>query len=146
MLSLLKDNPKLVEQLRDAMEHFDIEAKLNKSIVFTYAITIAFKKYDRQFISDLTNALQSKFNVMGFSMNHDAQNEKIINLQYLNQSFLYYIPYMVLYFLLFLYIYISVRKIEFVKSKWGLAFAAVSQVRILVFYLRLNAQNGSFTK
>ena len=30
--------------------------------------------------------------------------------------------------LLFIYIYISVRKIEFVKSKWGLAFAAVTQI------------------
>lgn len=124
MLSLLKDNPSLVKSLKESLEFDTVDARINKSIVFTYAITIAFKKYDREFIDELKGSLQSKFSVF----NELAEDERIINLQYTNQSLMYYIPYLALYILLFLYIYISVRKIEFVKSKWGLAFAAVTQV------------------
>lgn len=124
MLSLLKDSPSLVKSLKASLEFDTVDARINKSIVFTYAITIAFKKYDREFIDELKDSLQSKFSVF----NGLAEDESIINLQYTNQSLMYYIPYLALYILLFLYIYISVRKIEFVKSKWGLAFAAVTQV------------------
>lgn len=124
ILSLLKDNPNLVKSLKKSQQFESIDARINKSIVFTYAITIAFKKYDRPFIEELKTSLRSKFSLF----NEFVEDESIINLQYTNQSLMYYIPYLVLYILLFLYIYISVRKIEFVKSKWGLAFAAVSQV------------------
>jgi len=126
MLSLLKDNTKVAESLANDAQ---ISARLNRSVVFTYAITIAFRKYDREFIEKLNAGLQAKF-THGEQAGASAAtgDTKITNLQYTNQSFLYYIPYLVLYFLLFLYIYISVRKIELVKSKWGLAFAAVAQV------------------
>jgi len=129
MLSLLKDNTKLADRVANDEQ---TKAKLNRSVVFTYAITIAFKKYDRVFIDKLNEGLQSRFgHRTGEAKNSKTTDDmKIVNLQYLNQSFLYYIPYLVLYFLLFLYIYISVRKIELVKSKWGLAFAAVIQVTI----------------
>lgn len=107
------------------------------SIVVTYGITIALRKYDKEFLADLKQRLEEKFateNDEQYTMPLNSPTtgqEKpptIYNLQYTRQSLVYYIPYIVLYFLLFLYIYISVRKIEFVKSKWGLAFAAVSQV------------------
>ncbi len=130
MLSLLKDNTKVAESLANDAQ---ISAKLNRSVVFTYAITIAFRRYDREFIEKLNAGLQARFShreQAGESAN--TGDKKITNLQYTNQSFLYYIPYLVLYFLLFLYIYISVRKIELVKSKWGLAFAAVAQVILLL--------------
>ena len=122
---------------------FDSFLEINQSstIVFTYAITIALKKYDKSFLDELKYKLEKKFkqnnkgvnlsDALNFTSNDQLKNDHtnfIVNLQYTQQSFVYYIPYIVLYFLLFLYIYISVRKIEFVKSKWGLAFAAVSQV------------------
>ncbi len=110
--------------------------------MLTYGITIALRKYDKEFLGELKQRLDEKFRVENEATSdlstsysdpdHDDNNEHhfIYNLQYTRQSFVYYIPYVVLYFLLFLYIYISVRKIEFVKSKWGLAFAAVTQVMI----------------
>ncbi len=126
MLSLLKDNTKVAESLANDAQ---ISARLNRSVVFTYAITIAFRRYDREFIEKLNAGLQARFSHREQAGDSAATGDKkITNLQYTNQSFLYYIPYLVLYFLLFLYIYISVRKIELVKSKWGLAFAAVAQV------------------
>ncbi len=117
--------------------------------MLAYGITIALRKYDKEFLGELKQRLDEKFRLendqespdlsMSFSDHHsdhddddDDTNEHnfIYNLQYTRQSLVYYIPYVVLYFLLFLYIYISVRKIEFVKSKWGLAFAAVTQVMV----------------
>ena len=114
--------------------------KNKSSIVFTYAITIALKKYDKSFLDELKQKLENKFKIennqkedLKENLEEDENENIIINLQYTKQSYVYYIPYLVLYFLLFLYIYISVRKIEFVKSKWGLAFAAVSQVIASLF-------------
>lgn len=123
--NLLRDNTKLIDNLKETGQ-LD-SSKLNKSVVFSYAITIVLKKYDREFIEELREALESKFSGLNSTSKSD-RSDMVVNLQYLNQSFMYYIPYLVLYTLLFLYIYISVRKIEFVKSKWGLAFAAVAQV------------------
>lgn len=123
VVTLLKDDEKLLKKVKNVQLN-------NKSIVFTYAITIALKKFDKTFIDELKQKLQMKFDI-NFNDNlaeDDKDYNTIFNLQYTSQSIVYYIPYLVLYFLLFLYIYISVRKIEFVKSKWGLAFAAVSQV------------------
>ena len=114
----------LVAQLR-RLNYFDA-AKVNKTIVFTYAITIALKNYNKLFISQLDQALQARF--AHLHVNSSEPSDQIVNLQYTSQSIVYYIPFIMLYFLLFLYIYISVSKIEFVKSKWGLALAAVSQV------------------
>ena len=121
-----------------------LEINQSSTLIFTYAITIALKKYDKSFLEELKSKLEQKFNLESQGGNESEShtnaeikpndqinndcNKIIVNLQYTQQSFIYYIPYAVLYLLLFLYIYISVRKIEFVKSKWGLAFAAVCQV------------------
>ena len=101
----------------------------NNSIVFTYAITIALKSFNKPFIDELTQKLNERF----ANSPDPSSSNTIINLQYTSQNILYYIPYVSLYLLLFLYIYISVSKIEFVKSKWGLAFAAVAQVIASLF-------------
>jgi hypothetical protein len=134
VITSLKDD----ERLEKKVKNFKIS---NKSIVFTYSITIALKNYDKSFIDELKEKLENKFNLNKNNNLVDANDSKedeiikntIFNLQYTSQSIVYYIPYFVLYFLLFMYIYISVRKIEFVKSKWGLAFAAVSQVIVSLF-------------
>ena len=127
------------KKLTDKLAHY-MEINQSSTVVFTYAITIALKKYDKSFLDELKLKLEKKFKFEMQSVDTNSTTEKIdsadttdqhnmiVNLQYTQQSFVYYIPYIVLYLLLFLYIYISVRKIEFVKSKWGLAFAAVSQV------------------
>ncbi len=57
--NLLKNNKKLVENLKQT-DQLD-NSKLNKSIVFTYAITIVLKKYDREFIEELKESLESRF-------------------------------------------------------------------------------------
>jgi hypothetical protein len=103
-----------------------------KSIVLTYAITIALRNYDQGFLEELKQKLESKFGInleqVDEAVDKEQSRDHIYNLQYTIQGIIYYIPFILLYILLFLYIYISVRKIEFVKSKWGLAFAAVTQV------------------
>lgn len=128
-LKSLNDDLKLSKELNNSNSKIQNDLKNSKSIVMTYAITIALRKYDKEFLDELKEKLNAKFGIeMSEISTGDGEDNFIYNLQYTRQSFVYYIPYLVLYFLLFLYIYISVRKIEFVKSKWGLAFAAVSQV------------------
>lgn len=133
-LKSLDDDLNLSKKLNDTKFVNRKDQGKKKSIVMTYAITIALKKYDKQFLDELKHKLEEKFNLNIDTDASEIDNKKyehkhdIYNLQYTRQSFIYYIPYILLYFLLFLYIYISVRKIEFVKSKWGLAFAAVAQV------------------
>ncbi len=122
VIKSLDDDQILVQQLNST--NLD-----SKSIVLTYAITIALKNYDREFLSQLKLKLEEKINIkIDFELNAKESDKYIYNIQYIRQSAVYYIPYIVLYLLLFVYIYISVSKIEFVKSKWGLAFAAVAQV------------------
>ena len=129
-LSSLEDDFKLNDKLKRHIKNEFVDEN-SKYIVFTYAITIALKKYDKSFLEELKSKLEKKLdselrkslNNKDISFNsiiNDANDENtIVNLQYTKQSLFYYIPFVLLYFLLFLYIYISVRKIEFVKSKWG---------------------------
>lgn len=112
-----------------------ITRQASSRVLQTYAITIAFKIYDKTYIDELKQALYDKFQINMTSFNDILSNQEKIftHLQYSSRSLVYYIPYISLYIILFLYIYISVSKIEFVKSKWGLALAAVSQVVASLF-------------
>ncbi|CAF0771596.1 unnamed protein product [Brachionus calyciflorus] len=116
-------------ELRKKLMRKNPQQNDTKSIVMTYAITIALKKCDREFLDEFKKKLQEKFEIQeDLDQSIKEEDNHIYNLQYTRQSVIYYIPFALLYFLLFLYIYFSVRKIEFVKSKWGLALAAVAQV------------------
>ena len=111
----------------------------NETTIITLAITIALKTYDQELMKEFRLKLQDKFQTQNLNDNNNNNNIKLftplnfLHLQYMTQSYWYYIPYASLFILLFLYIYISVCKIEFVKSKWGLAFAAVVQVIASLF-------------
>lgn len=126
-LKSLDENDQLLGKIDKKIPQND-----TKSIVMTYAITLALKKCDLEFLKEFGQKLNEKFNIFEDERNY-LKNNQIYNLQYTRQSIVYYIPFVMLYLLLFLYIYISIRKIEFIKSKWGLAFAAVAQVIVSLF-------------
>lgn len=127
-LKSLDDDKQLLDKIDKKIPQND-----TKSIVMTYAITIALKKCDIKFLEEFKQKLNEKFNFFANETDNYLKDKEIYNLQYTRQTMINYIPYVMLYLLLFLYIYISVRKIEFVKSKWGLAFAAVAQVIVSLF-------------
>ncbi|CAF1131739.1 unnamed protein product [Adineta steineri] len=89
---------------------------LNKSM--TYAITILFMNTSTEYRQELKNRL--------FAL--DDQQDDIIHIYFSRKSFVYYLPLILIYIVVFLYIYYSVNQFECVKSKWGLALAATVQI------------------
>lgn len=93
--------------------------------MLTYAVTIILKEYRPEFIEKLTAKL-----LMSYPQSLPVSTDlPIVHLYYKDHSgVIEYMNLLVMYFILFLYIYFSVKKIEMVKSKWGLAISAVMMV------------------
>ncbi|GLH11360.1 F-box/WD repeat-containing protein 7 [Gryllus bimaculatus] len=109
--------------------------------VLQFAVTIVFKEYDIQFLAGLQQKLTKSFplhqpvNMMShLSIDSNETTtppipsgvQEVLHIYYpgeFNISEL--VPLTVTYFMLFIYVYFSVCKIELVKSKVGMAFSAV---------------------
>lgn len=102
-----------------------------RSRVLTYALTIILKSHSEPLLSDLRSRLYSHFPLHSGMQESSPSNARrtIVHIYYPERfNYLELIPLAVVYFVLFLYIYFSVRKIEMVKSKLGMAFSAVVTV------------------
>ena len=98
-----------------------------RSRVLTYAVTLILKSYREDVISDLRSKMYDKFPL--HSSVDDWRRRAVVHIYYPERfNYLELIPLTFVYFILFLYIYYSVRKIEMVKSKVGMAFSAVVTV------------------
>ncbi|XP_012252105.2 sterol regulatory element-binding protein cleavage-activating protein isoform X2 [Athalia rosae] len=96
--------------------------------ILQFAVTIVFKEYEPQFIKGLNQRLATYYPL------HQSQDtntsyalpiDETLHIFYpgeFNYSDLF--PLVMTFFALFLYVYFSVRKIELVKSKIGMAFSA----------------------
>lgn len=102
----------------------------NRRRIISFAVTIIFKSesYNHKFIQSLRHHLETVFP----NSRRNANNSAIDHLVHIYfkdfNYFVEYTPLMVTYLVLLLYLYFSVRKIEMVKSKWGLALSAVATV------------------
>lgn len=102
----------------------------NRRRIISFAVTIIFKSesYNHKFIQSLRHRLEALF----LNNVRNANNSAIDHLVHIYfkdfNYFVEYTPLMVTYLVLLLYLYFSVRKIEMVKSKWGLALSAVATV------------------
>ncbi|XP_025093802.1 sterol regulatory element-binding protein cleavage-activating protein-like isoform X2 [Pomacea canaliculata] len=123
----------------------------NRQRVISYAITIILKKYDKGFISALRERLERAFPETSLNVNN-TEVDSLVHVHYKDFNYIVeYTPLLVTYFVLLLYIYFSVRKIEMVKSQFGLAVSAVVTVvsslfmsLSLCFFFGLNPTlNGS---
>ncbi|KAK7488750.1 hypothetical protein BaRGS_00020047 [Batillaria attramentaria] len=123
----------------------------NKQRVISFAVTIVLQKYDKMFIDALRQKLESAFPETQLNVNNSEINS-LVHVHYKNFNYIVeYTPLLVTYFVLLLYIYFSVRKIEMVKSQFGLAISAVVTVvsslimsLSLCFFFGLNPTlNGS---
>ena len=98
-----------------------------RSRVLTYAVTLILKSYREDVVSDLRSKMYEKFPL--HSNVDDWRQRAVVHIYYPERfNYLELIPLTFVYFILFLYIYFSVRKIEMVKSKLGMAFSAVVTV------------------
>ncbi|KAK3101013.1 hypothetical protein FSP39_000257 [Pinctada imbricata] len=100
----------------------------NKQRTISYALTMVMKNYDQRFIQALRQKLESLYPETLKNVNNSEVSE-IINVHYRESKFFSEYAYLlVTYMFLAMYLYFSVRKIEMVKSKWGLALSAVVTV------------------
>ncbi|XP_067326527.1 sterol regulatory element-binding protein cleavage-activating protein [Anolis sagrei] len=97
----------------------------NRKRVVTYTITLGLRRYDSRFLS----SLRSRLKALHPSPNCTLREEHIIHVHFKEEiGVAELIPLVTTYIILFAYIYFSTRKIDMVKSKWGLALAAVVTV------------------
>ncbi|XP_041986621.1 sterol regulatory element-binding protein cleavage-activating protein [Aricia agestis] len=92
--------------------------------VLQYAITIFYQHADERFINSLSDKLREMYPLYQDS---PQSNPGEVSLIYYPGQFNYreLVPLMITFIGLFLYVYFSVRKIEFIKSKFGLAACSV---------------------
>ncbi|KAJ7322610.1 hypothetical protein JRQ81_018897 [Phrynocephalus forsythii] len=97
----------------------------NRKRVVTYTITLGLRHYDSRFLS----SLRSRLKLLHPSPNCTLREEHIVHVHFKEEiGIAELIPLVTTYIILFAYIYFSTRKIDMVKSKWGLALAAVVTV------------------
>ncbi|XP_038216376.1 sterol regulatory element-binding protein cleavage-activating protein [Zerene cesonia] len=92
--------------------------------VLQYAVTIFYENADQRFINTLTSKLKDMYPLYQETLNTNAQEVTLI---YYPGQFNYHelVPLLISLVGIFLYVYFSVRKIEFIKSKLGLAACSV---------------------
>ncbi|KAM3968582.1 LOW QUALITY PROTEIN: SREBP cleavage activating protein [Aphomia sociella] len=111
-------------QMRDTgIKRYPLRARPR---VLQYAVTIFYQNPDQKFIQSLTKKLKEMYPL--YQDSYKRVNE--VTLIYYPGQFNYHelVPLMITFVGLFLYIYFSVRKIEYIKSKLGLAASAVATI------------------
>ena len=135
--------PPSVKELMFGLTSKHINLKLKKSVI-TFTITLVLKKYNAKLIRQLEKHLHLIYSepILGPSQriceaemvgeNRDVctnLSKVVTHIHYKTQMrFNDLLPLLSTYCILGCYIYFSVRKINFVKSKIGMAFAAVVSV------------------
>ncbi|KAA8591910.1 hypothetical protein FQN60_017284 [Etheostoma spectabile] len=97
----------------------------NKKKVVTYTITLVLSRYDARFLE----SLRARLKHLHPSANCSLRDDHMVHVHFKEEiGIAELIPLVTTYIILFAYIYFSTRKIDMVKSKWGLALAAVVTV------------------
>ncbi|NWT27612.1 SCAP protein, partial [Cardinalis cardinalis] len=97
----------------------------NRRRVVSYTVTLGLQRYDSRFLS----SLRSRLKLLHPSPNCSLREESVVHVHFKEEiGIAELIPLVTTYIILFAYIYFSTRKIDMVKSKWGLALAAVVTV------------------
>uniref|UniRef100_A0A7N8WQ78 Sterol regulatory element-binding protein cleavage-activating protein n=1 Tax=Mastacembelus armatus TaxID=205130 RepID=A0A7N8WQ78_9TELE len=97
----------------------------NRKRMVTYTITIVLSRYDAKFLS----SLRAHLTQLHPSANCSLRDDHMVHIHFKEEiGIAELIPLVTTYIILFAYIYFSTRKIDMVKSKWGLALAAVVTV------------------
>ncbi|XP_038664786.1 sterol regulatory element-binding protein cleavage-activating protein isoform X2 [Scyliorhinus canicula] len=97
----------------------------NRKRLVSYAVTIILREYHSRFL----NSLRMRLKQLHPSVNSTLKEDQIVHVHFKEEiGIAELIPLVTTYIILFAYIYFSTRKIDMVKSKWGLALAAVATV------------------
>ncbi|CAB1334338.1 unnamed protein product [Coregonus sp. 'balchen'] len=105
-------------------KHTGVSLYSRKKVV-TYTITMVLGSYDTRFLS----SLRARLRQLHPSVNCSLRDDHMVHVHFKEEiGVAELIPLVTTYIILFAYIYFSTRKIDMVKSKWGLALAAVVTV------------------
>ncbi|XP_076397627.1 SREBP cleavage activating protein isoform X2 [Megachile rotundata] len=98
--------------------------------ILQYAVTIYLKDYDPDFIKGLKHRLKTYYHLhqVGDNDTYDRMDETLHIFYPGEFNYSDFFPLMMTFFALFFYVYFSVRKIEMIKSKIGIAFSATVTV------------------
>ncbi|MEE6512545.1 hypothetical protein FKM82_019603 [Ascaphus truei] len=97
----------------------------NRKRIVSYTVTLVLGRYHARFLS----SLRSRLKQLHPSTNCTVRGDHIVHVHFKEEiGIAELIPLVTTYIILFAYIYFSTRKIDLVKSKWGLALAAVVTV------------------
>uniref|UniRef100_A0A8C7VFB3 Sterol regulatory element-binding protein cleavage-activating protein n=1 Tax=Oncorhynchus mykiss TaxID=8022 RepID=A0A8C7VFB3_ONCMY len=106
------------------VKHTGVSLYSRKRVV-TYTITMVLGSYDARFLS----SLRARLRQLHPSVNCSLREDHMVHVHFKEEiGMAELIPLVTTYIILFAYIYFSTRKIDMVKSKWGLALAAVVTV------------------
>ncbi|KAH8878353.1 Sterol regulatory element-binding protein cleavage-activating protein [Schistosoma japonicum] len=121
-------------------------SKCSSEQIVTYALTLVFREYKPSFFLELRDyliySMENLHKDVNITMETRKSNETInaasvghiFLVWYSDRSyFADYAPLLFIYVILLLYVYFSVRKLEMVKSKWGLALSACVTVAASLF-------------
>ncbi|CAG9864006.1 unnamed protein product [Phyllotreta striolata] len=102
----------------------------NRPRIIQYAVTLFFKEYDIQFIEGLKEKLSTVYPLyQDTNRIIESKLNDTILIEYPEEiNYIEVVPLFTAFVLLFLYYYFSVRKIEIIKSKLGMAFTATFTV------------------
>ncbi|XP_057319656.1 sterol regulatory element-binding protein cleavage-activating protein [Microplitis mediator] len=98
--------------------------------ILQYAVTIFLKEYNPRFINGLKNRLTNYYSLHQSKNNSTSlPSDETLDIFYPGEfNYSDFFPLMMTFFALFFYVYFSVRKIELIKSKVGVAFSATITV------------------
>ena len=101
----------------------------NRQRVITYAVTVALQKYDPDFIQSLKSHLFKLYPLFRELNGTTDPGGDMIHLYFSSkQTYAQWIPFAITIIMLFFYVYFSCKRIEFVKSKLGIALSAIGNV------------------
>ncbi|CAG0921928.1 unnamed protein product [Notodromas monacha] len=96
----------------------------NRKRTLTFAVNVLLSKYDFHFIDELRKRLEVKY----VPLRVDEKEIVVHRFYAAKNGFMFAMPLTAAYLAVFLYIYFSVHKLEQLRSKLGIAFAALVTV------------------
>ncbi|CAG9814063.1 unnamed protein product [Phaedon cochleariae] len=98
----------------------------NRQRIIQYAVTLFFKEYDHRFVEGLREKLRTLYPLFQNDNKSTGYNlNDTVLIQYPGEiNYIELVPILVSFILVFLYYYYCVRKIELIRSKFGMACTA----------------------
>lgn len=103
----------------------------NRQRVISYAVTIAFSKYNSDYVSALKRHLMKQYPLIDEFKNLVNLTEDKVHVFFAadqRTSTDEWVPIFITILMVFFYVYFSIKRVEFIRSKLGIALTAIATV------------------